>query len=349
MTAALAAACLTLAAAQVYIVEPPPTKGARVAGRGAHKYSPGDEEDADDDGGSVAMGSTGDRQRQDLAGKKTAIQRKIASLKGQLEKEVAELRRIDSSAQAGGIIQTPMTKEAINEFECKLDGASANIDKLGIQMMFPTFVLTHTLVRDQQTFEFNKQIKELMLELEEENDGCTANLHGGYRSKDGFLTRQEPAVRWLHSEILPRVQMMLGFSDSAHLKFKIEGWGAVLRVGHGQQMHVHPGAMFAGVYYVAAPRGLGDDEKSHEGCIFFQDPRAGATMAQVTRGKNIYGESFEVCPPERGGLLILFPSWLMHEVVPMSSKFQGPRIAISFNVIFDAHASAGVEARTTAR
>ena len=37
------------------------------------------------------------------------------------------------------------------------------------------------------------------------------------------------------------------------------------------------------------------------------------------------------------------------KLVPMSSKFQGPRIAISFNVILDAHASAGVEATASAR
>jgi Putative 2OG-Fe(II) oxygenase len=40
----------------------------------------------------------------------------------------------------------------------------------------------------------------------------------------------------------------------------------------------------------------------------------------------------EVCPPVNGGLLVLFPSWLMHEVVPMPDSYKGPRIGISFNV-----------------
>jgi ethanolamine utilization microcompartment shell protein EutL len=67
--------------------------------------------------------------------------------------------------------------------------------------------------------------------------------------------------------------------------------------------------------------------------VFF-DPRAGAEMAQVVRGKNIYGGNFEVCPPHAGGMLVIFPSWLMHEVKAMLNNTVGPRIAISFNVVF---------------
>ncbi len=60
----------------------------------------------------------------------------------------------------------------------------------------------------------------------------------------------------------------------------------------------------------------------------------GAAMAQVVRGKNIYGDTFEVCPNAEGGLLLIFPSWLMHEVQPMLPSYKGPRIAISFNIIY---------------
>eukprot|EP01034_Spumella_vulgaris_P024754 gene24754-31131_t len=172
-----------------------------------------------------------------------------------------------------------------------------------------------------------------MLDLEEENDGCKFNLHGGYRSQDGFLNRRDPAIQWLKSQIIPRVQTMLGLSNSTHIQFSVDGWGAVLREGHAQAMHVHPASMFAGIYYVAAPKEVAESGKSY-GCLQFVDPRAGAAMAQVVRGKNIYGETFEICPNERGGMLVLFPSWLMHEVKPMPASYTGPRIAISFNVAY---------------
>jgi hypothetical protein len=57
-------------------------------------------------------------------------------------------------------------------------------------------------------------------------------------------------------------------------------------------------------------------------------------MAQVIRGKSLYGESFEVCPGKEGGLLVIFPPWLQHEVKPMPESYDGPRIGISFNAVY---------------
>lgn len=166
--------------------------------------------------------------------------------------------------------------------------------------------------------------------------GCKFNLHGGYRSKDGFLNRSEPSIAWLREQIIPRVNEILYFGvvdKTLSIKFTIEGWGAVLRQGHGQKMHVHPGSMYAGVYYVTAPEGIGQPGNS-EGCLQLYEPRNGATMAQVARGISLYGESVEVCPTHTGGILFIFPSWLPHEVRPMTENFTGPRIAISFNVLY---------------
>eukprot|EP01038_Epipyxis_sp_PR26KG_P006543 gene6543-8990_t len=217
--------------------------------------------------------------------------------------------------------------------ECELDGAGCRSKSLGIEFLFPTTVLVASLIKDSQGKMYNQQLKEIMLNLEEENDGCKFNLHGGYRSKDGFLNRNEPAIQWLKSQILPQINKLLGLTDSLHIPYKVEGWGAVLRSGHGQTRHVHPASMFAGVYYVTAPREVATSGKS-DGCLVFGDPRNGASMAQVVRGKNIYGSSFEICPEYEGGLLVIFPSWLEHEVRPMLNSTVGPRIAISFNAVY---------------
>ena len=131
-----------------------------------------------------------------------------------------------------------------------------------------------------------------------------------------------------------------------HINFDITGWGAVLRPGHGQNVHlllrfdlvslqVHPGSMYAGVYYVTVPPEVGRVPNEGGGCIQFLDPRGGAPMMQLVRGKNFYGSgAVQVCPPHGGGLLIMFPSWLQHEVKPLPTEFTGPRIAISFNIVF---------------
>lgn len=53
---------------------------------------------------------------------------------------------------------------------------------------------------------------------------------------------------------------------------------------------VHPGAIYAGVYYVSAPREIVASGLSH-GCLRFLDPRQGADMAQV-RLSNRWHTSF---------------------------------------------------------
>ena len=102
--------------------------------------------------------------------------------------------------------------------------------------LFPTPLLYQQVVHDQRTFQLNQEIKELMLDLEDENDGCKFNLHGGYRSQDGFLNRKEGAIVWLKQEIEKRARLMLALSGAKDTPFFVDGWGAVLRHGHGQSV-----------------------------------------------------------------------------------------------------------------
>jgi uncharacterized protein (TIGR02466 family) len=106
------------------------------------------------------------------------------------------------------------------------------------------------------------------------------------------------------------------------LEFATWGWGAILREGNTQGIHVHPYANISGVYYVAAPPAA--LEASHDGGkICFYDPRPRANMNQIPRQITRRG----VTPMP--GDMILFPSWLEHSV----SAFHGPgeRISIAFN------------------
>jgi len=211
----------------------------------------------------------------------------------------------NGEAAAAATPSTPLGGGPMSD--CKFDGMSCGSRASGIEFLFPTPLQVTTLVKDSISQQYNQQLKELMLSLEEEDDGCKFNLHGGYRSQDGFLNRKEPAVQWLRAQIIPKVKALMAITNSSHIPFMIEGWGAVLREGHGQNIHVHPSSIWAGVYYVAAPKEVAASGKSH-GCLQFVDPRMGAAMAQVVRGKNVYGETFEICPNEHGGMLAIFPS-----------------------------------------
>jgi uncharacterized protein (TIGR02466 family) len=99
---------------------------------------------------------------------------------------------------------------------------------------------------------------------------------------------------------------------------------------HGfNRHHVHPNVLWSGVYYVQTPPGCGR--------IFFTDPRPQSMMLTARhhpdrpRGVEAWSEVYFE-PIE--GRILLFPSWLVHEVEPNLSTEPGPaadRISVSFN------------------
>jgi uncharacterized protein (TIGR02466 family) len=86
--------------------------------------------------------------------------------------------------------------------------------------------------------------------------------------------------------------------------------------------HIHPHSIISGTLYVEVPSGAG--------AIRFEDPRLPLMMAAPARQKDAPEElqSFVTVQPRRG-LLLLWESWLRHEVLPGTGR--GERLSISFN------------------
>jgi uncharacterized protein (TIGR02466 family) len=87
-------------------------------------------------------------------------------------------------------------------------------------------------------------------------------------------------------------------------------------------LHLHPLSVVSGTFYVAAPRGCSR--------IRFEDPRLDRFMGAPPkttdcRPANRQHVSYDIAP----GKLILFESWLRHEVA--SNPTRGERVSISFN------------------
>ncbi|KQN76135.1 TIGR02466 family protein [Sphingomonas sp. Leaf62] len=99
-------------------------------------------------------------------------------------------------------------------------------------------------------------------------------------------------------------------------KLKLDSlWVNLLKPGGGHSGHLHPHSVVSGTVYVAVPEGAGG--------IRFEDPRLPMLMAAPTRPG-----TFETVVP-RPGTLLLWESWLRHEVMPHAGK--GERISVSFN------------------
>jgi len=92
-------------------------------------------------------------------------------------------------------------------------------------------------------------------------------------------------------------------------------WVNLLKSGGHHSGHIHPHSIISGTLYVEVPPGAG--------AIRFEDPRLPLMMAAPPRA-----ETFVTIEP-RPGLLLMWESWLRHEVLPGSGK--GERLSISFN------------------
>ena len=94
------------------------------------------------------------------------------------------------------------------------------------------------------------------------------------------------------------------------------------------EQHIHPNSFLSGVYYVKVPKNSGQ--------INFIDPKNSMRSLELEpdRTKQLTDplrRQIDVTPED--GLLLLFPSWLSHEV--QQNTTDDERISIAFNLIPD--------------
>ncbi len=99
-------------------------------------------------------------------------------------------------------------------------------------------------------------------------------------------------------------------------------WVNLLKGGGHHSAHIHPHSVISGTLYVEAP--------PRSGAIRFEDPRLPMMMVAPVRREDAPEElrAFVNIEP-RPGLLLLWESWLRHEVLPGTARED--RLSISFN------------------
>ncbi len=143
--------------------------------------------------------------------------------------------------------------------------------------------------------------------------------YAGYTSYASLndLPKRDPAIADF-AKLLTKHATVFGADAGLDLgrKPRLDSlWVNLLKAGGHHSAHIHPHSVISGTFYVAAPAG--------SGAIRFEDPRLPLMMAAPPRE-----ESFVAVEP-RPGLLLLWESWLRHEVLP--GKGRGERLSISFN------------------
>ncbi len=99
-------------------------------------------------------------------------------------------------------------------------------------------------------------------------------------------------------------------------------WVNIMPPTAAHSLHLHPLSFISGTYYVVTPRGCPG--------LKFEDPRLSKFMAappKIADARPVNRP--HITYPAKAGHVILFESWLRHEVA--ANRTQAERISISFN------------------
>ena len=204
---------------------------------------------------------------------------------------------------------------------------------MSIKSYFPTFIYEDRLLKDSQALKkLLKNLQSDSLKIFEQDKGgqnwSERNYSNGYTSYSSFANLHEINSTFidLKNHIDKHVQKFakgLGFSKekSAMRRLTMQScWLNIMPPKATHSLHLHPLSVISGTFYVTVPKG--------SGVIKFEDPRLSKMMASPERQDKFYSASFARYVPQAGHL-ILFESWLRHEVETNTGKED--RISISFN------------------
>lgn len=151
----------------------------------------------------------------------------------------------------------------------------------------------------------------------------------GYRGYTSYaslndLPKRDPAFAELRVLLVRHASEFAGeLAFDLPRKPKLDSiWVNLLEAGGHHAGHIHPHSILSGTLYVEAPM--------DSGAIRFEDPRLPLMMAAPVRRDDAPEElrPFVSVAPERG-LLLMWESWLRHEVLPGAARTD--RLSISFN------------------
>jgi uncharacterized protein (TIGR02466 family) len=199
-----------------------------------------------------------------------------------------------------------------------------------LQEFFPTLVYSAELQR-RGAREFNRQLLDECHQLRADDAAgrrwSAANYPGGYTSYGSShrLQRMSPTFDALRGKLEPHVKAFAAKADwdlKGRALTMTDCWVNIMshRAVHG--LHLHPLSTLSGTYYVAVPQGSSG--------LKIEDPRLDRYMAAPPRkGGSRSRNRAWITLPAKAGQVILFESWLRHEVTP--NPIERERVSVSFN------------------
>lgn len=199
-----------------------------------------------------------------------------------------------------------------------------------IRSLFPTRIYTAALPRTKAAALNARLLRECLQLAHDDRAGqrwSKRSYPGGFTSyaTASHMHQVSPTFDALRRLLDPHVRRF-----AAELEFDLGGkplamtdcWVNVMPRGVTHSLHLHPLSTISGTYYVRVPRGAPG--------LKFEDPRLDRYMGAPPRTADAAerNKAWVVMPAAPGGLL-LFESWLRHEVAANTATTE--RVSISFN------------------
>ncbi len=199
----------------------------------------------------------------------------------------------------------------------------------GVHALFPTYVYSAGLQKSGAAA-FNRQLLQECLQLREDDVAgvrwSRRHYTGGFTSYGTAhrMQRVSPTFAALERKLRRHIDV---FANT--VRWDLQGrtlsmtdcWVNVMPTQGVHGLHLHPHSTISGTYYVQVPPGSPG--------LKFEDPRLDRFMAAPPRaaraGKSTTWATFPATP----GRVILFESWLRHEVAP--NPVTTERVSVSFN------------------
>ena len=185
---------------------------------------------------------------------------------------------------------------------------------------FPTPVYIQEV---SNAVELNQYLEQKILQWSQQDKGVSKTNAGGWHSTTDMNQKEEYNV--LTKELFAMQDKIFKKELLTQKPGLGNMWANINYPGNFNRPHLHPNALFSGVYWIKAPEKSGD--------LMLYEPRQGAqcTMPNRKEGKLPPELWREVHYTPRAGTIVMFPAWLWHEVRPNQSN--DIRISVSFNFL----------------
>ena len=185
---------------------------------------------------------------------------------------------------------------------------------------FPTIIYIKDI---PNAFQLNQYLEQKIIQWSQQNKGVAKTNAGGWHSETDMNKKEE---------YNPLIKELFNMQHEIYQKEKLDMkpvlgnmWANINYPGNYNRPHLHPNALFSGVYWVKVP--------PQSGNFMVYDPRTGVQVTMPNRKKGALPSELwrEVHYEPVAGRCIMFPAWLWHEVKPNESN--DIRISVSFNFL----------------